>query len=345
MEKEEANFEYLNQKLAEVERLLPHYRYQFATSEEQAALKDSVGKAQDLVKAAQTAEQAQVDGALANLNKALGNLSGQKGRDEARLVLGAVASLGQDWVDRLQDSELKDKLSKQVSQARTLMDQDLVSPADFATAKAQLEASILAAKKVTPTVLHDPSHDVTVAFSGLEPSRITGLKVGKLGPEDLTEAEKQALAGRQALVYDIEGQDAQGQDVDTQYPAKVSLPSPQNQTVEQVLFLPEDGPAQSLPFQIQDGRVVFDGPHFTHYALVFAKEEQSQEPSQPGQSDPVGPEQEVTQPRPAGDKVLAAASHEDRLPETGESPSGFVLGGLVLSFLGILGLRPKRERE
>ena len=347
VEKEEANFEYLNQKLAEVERLLPHYRYQFATPEEQEALKDSVSKAQDLVKAAQTAEQAQVDAALANLNKALGNLSGQKGHDEARLVLGAVASLGQDWANRLQDPELKDKLSKQVSQARTLMDQDLVSPADFAAAKAQLEESILAAKKVTPTVLHDPGHDVTVAFSGLEPSHITGLKVGKLGPEDLTEAEKQALAGRQALVYDIEGQDAQGQDVDTQYPAKVSLPSPQDQTVEQVLFLPEDGPAQSLPFQVQDGRVVFEGPHFTHYALVFAKAEQSQEPSQPGQSDPVGPEDQThaSQTRPAGDKVLAAASHEDRLPETGESPSGFVLGGLVLSFLGILGLRPKRERE
>ena len=73
----------------------------------------------------------------------------------------------------------------------------------------------------------------------------------------------------------------------------------------------------------------------------------AQEPSQPGQSDPVGPEEqtEVTQARPAGDKVLAAASYEDRLPETGESPSGLVLGGLVLSFLGILGLRPKRERE
>ena len=114
-----------------------------------------------------------------------------------------------------------------------------------------------------------------------------------------------------------------------------------------MLFLPEDGPAQSLPFQVQDGRVVFEGPHFTHYALVFAKEEQSQEASQPGQSDPVGPEQQTqaSQARPAGDKVLAAASHEDRLPETGESPSGFVLGGLVLSFLGILGLRPKRERE
>ncbi len=58
--KRKANFEYLNQKLTEVERLLPHYRYQFATPEEQSGARIVSSKAQDLVKAAQTAEQAQV---------------------------------------------------------------------------------------------------------------------------------------------------------------------------------------------------------------------------------------------------------------------------------------------
>jgi len=53
----------------------------------------------------------------------------------------------------------------------------------------------------------------------------------------------------------------------------------------------------------------------------------------------------MARPGWGGKGFLAVFSHEDRLPETGESPSGFVLGGLVLSFLGILGLRPKRERE
>ncbi len=75
--------------------------------------------------------------------------------------------------------------------------------------------------------------------------------------------------------------------------------------------MPEDGPAQSFKFKIAG---LSEGPHLP-YALVFAKAQQKpRTKGQPRLKRSVGQRALYKQAKPAGDKVLAAAGHEDRLP-------------------------------
>ena len=150
-------------------------------------------------------------------------------------------------------------------------------------------------KEDKPAVFVDPVTGVEVQFSNLEPTAIKGLKVAKV--ED-NQAEKEELKGRGATIFDIEGVDASGQDVDTQHPSLVKIPVDKDKEVEQVLFFPEGQAPQSLAFEREGDTVIFTAPHFTHYAIVYksAKTEGPDQPIQP--EEPAKPDQPVQPEEP-----------------------------------------------
>ena len=189
-----------------------------------------------------------------------------------------------------------------VEKNKELLDSSELTPEALATAKTGLETLIALLKEDKPAVFVDPATGVEVQFSNLEPTAIKGLKVAKVGAN---QAEKEELKGREATLFDIEGVDASGQDVDTQHPSLVKIPVDKDKEVEQVLFFPEGQAPQSLAFEREGDTVIFTAPHFTHYAIVYKTPSpvlpdqpiQPEEPAKPDQ--PVQPNQPVQPEEPA----------------------------------------------
>ena len=158
-------------------------------------------------------------------------------------------------------------------------------------------------KEDKPAVFVDPATGVEVQFSNLEPTVVKGLKVAKV---EANQAEKEELKGREGIVFDIEGVDASGQDIDTHHPSFVKIPVDKDKEVEQVLFFPEGQAPQSLAFERVGDVVIFTAPHFTHYAIVY-KPAQTEGPDQPIQpEEPAKPDQPV-QPAQPNQPVQPAA--------------------------------------
>ncbi|MFQ6595724.1 endo-beta-N-acetylglucosaminidase, partial [Streptococcus sp. IMAU11618] len=188
-----------------------------------------------------------------------------------------------------------DALQALVEKNKELLDSSELTPEALATAKTGLETLIALLKEDKPAVFVDPATGVEVQFSNLEPTAIKGLKVAKV---EANQAEKEELKGREATIFDIEGVDASGQDVDTQHPSLVKIPVDKDKEVEQVLFFPEGQAPQSLAFERVGDVVIFTAPHFTHYAIVYkpAKTEGPDQPIQP--EEPAKPDQPVQPAQP-----------------------------------------------
>ena len=193
-----------------------------------------------------------------------------------------------------------------------------LTPEALETAKTGLETLIALLKEDKPAVFVDPATGVEVQFSNLEPTVVKGLKVAKV---EANQTEKEELKGREGIVFDIEGVDASGQDIDTHHPSLVKIPVDKDKEVEQVLFFPEGQAPQSLAFERVGDVVIFTAPHFTHYAIVYkpAKTEgpdqpiQPEEPAKPDQ--PVQPAAPVT-PDPANPLKPTEPSQVDQLAPT-----------------------------
>ena len=175
-------------------------------------------------------------------------------------------------------------------------------------------------KEDKPAVFVDPATGVEVQFSNLEPTVVKGLKVAKV---EANQAEKEELKVREGIVFDIEGVDASGQDIDTHHPSLVKIPVDKDKEVEQVLFFPEGQAPQSLAFERVGDVVIFTAPHFTHYAIVYKTPSpvlpdqpiQPEEPAKPDQPDQ--PDQPVqpstpTNPDPANPLKPTASSQADQ---------------------------------
>lgn len=84
---------------------------------------------------------------------------------------------------------------------------------------------------------------------------------------------KKYFAGEDAHVFEIEGLDEKGQDVDLSYASIVKIPIEKDKKVKRVFFLPEGKEAVELAFEQTDSHVIFTAPHFTHYAFVYESAE------------------------------------------------------------------------
>ncbi|SUO60331.1 endo-beta-N-acetylglucosaminidase [Streptococcus pneumoniae] len=87
--------------------------------------------------------------------------------------------------------------------------------------------------------------------------------------------EKKYFAGEDAHVFEIEGLDEKGQDVDLSYASIVKIPIEKDKKVKKVFFLPEGKEAVELTFEQTDSHVIFTAPHFTHYAFVYESAEKT----------------------------------------------------------------------
>ena len=132
-------------------------------------------------------------------------------------------------------------------------------------------------KEDKPAVFSDSKTGVEVHFSNKEKTVIKGLKVERVQASD---EEKKYFAGEDAHVFEIEGLDEKGQDVDLSYASIVKIPIEKDKKVKKVFFLPEGKEAVELAFEQTDSHVIFTAPHFTHYAFVYESAEKPQ-PAKP----------------------------------------------------------------
>ncbi|EPF48386.1 putative endo-beta-N-acetylglucosaminidase [Streptococcus pneumoniae MNZ85] len=109
------------------------------------------------------------------------------------------------------------------------------------------------------------------------------------------------FAGEDAHVFEIEGLDEKGQDVDLSYASIVKIPIEKDKKVKKVFFLPEGKEAVELAFEQTDSHVIFTAPHFTHYAFVYESAEKPQ-PAKPAPQNTVLPKPTY---QPASDQQKA----------------------------------------
>ena len=152
-----------------------------------------------------------------------------------------------------------------------------LSPEELATAKQSLKDLVALLKEDKPAVFSDSKTGVEVHFSNKENTVIKGLKVERVQASD---EEKKYFAGEDAHVFEIEGLDEKGQDVDLSYASIVKIPIEKDKKVKKVFFLPEGKEAVELAFEQTDSHVIFTAPHFTHYAFVYESAEKPQ-PAKP----------------------------------------------------------------
>ncbi|MCW6660524.1 pullulanase [Aerococcaceae bacterium NML191292] len=125
------------------------------------------------------------------------------------------------------------------------------------------------------------STQVTIAFSGKEPTKVHDLKVDIIQPT--TDAQMTALKEKDAVLFDIEALDEHGNDIDIAHPATVRIPISIGKQVEEVLFIPENAPVQSLAFTMIDGNILeFMAQHFSDYAVIFVSSDQEETPKPDG---------------------------------------------------------------
>ena len=270
-----------------------------------------------------TSTQDQVNEQLNQLTALLKALDGQANLVKEKEALSALTEEATALLASKPNHPSGDALQSLVEKNKELLASSELTPEAFATAKTGLETLIALLKEDKPAVFVDPVTGVEVQFSNLETTAIKGLKVAKV---EANQAEKEELKGREATIFDIEGVDASGQDVDTQHPSLVKIPVDKDKEVEQVLFFPEGQAPQSLAFERVGDVVIFTAPHFTHYAIVYkpAKTEgpdqpiQPEEPAKPDQ--PVQPAAPVT-PDPSNPLKPTESSKVDQLtPTTSTQP-------------------------
>ena len=289
------NDEYLKQKLAEAEAAKAKVDFTFATPEVKEALLAGMAASEKVLKEHDTSTQDQVNEQLNQLTALLKALDGQANLVEEKDALSALTEEATALLASKPNHPSGDALQALVEKNKELLDSSELTPEALATAKTGLETLIALLKEDKPAVFVDSATGVEVQFSNLEPTAIKGLKVAKV---EANQAEKEELKGREATIFDIEGVDASGQDVDTHHPSLVKIPVDKDKEVEQVLFFPEGQAPQSLAFEREGDTIIFTAPHFTHYAIVYkaAKTEGPDQPTQP--EEPTKPDQPIQPEEP-----------------------------------------------
>ena len=297
------NDEYLKQKLAEAEAAKAKVDFTFATPEVKEALLAGMAASEKVLKEHDTSTQDQVNEQLNQLTALLKALDGQANLTKEKEALSALTTEATALLASKPNHPSGDALQALLEKNKELLASSELTPEALGTAKTGLETLIALLKEDKPAVFVDPATGVEVQFSNLEPTVVKGLKVAKV---EANQAEKEELKGREGIVFDIEGVDASGQDIDTHHPSLVKIPVDKDKEVEQVLFFPEGQAPQSLAFERVGDVVIFTAPHFTHYAIVY-KPAQTEGPDQPIQpEEPTKPDQPV-QPAQPNQPVQPAA--------------------------------------
>ena len=262
------NDEYLKQKLAEVEAAKNKVVYNFASPEVKEAFLKAIEAAEQVLKDHETSTQDQVNDRLNKLTEAHKALNGQEKFKEEKTELDRLTGEAHP-----SGSALAPLLEKN----KALVEKVDLSPKELATAKQSLKDLVALLKEDKPAVFSDSKTGVEVHFSNKEKTVIKGLKVERV---QASAEEKKYFAGEDAHVFEIEGLDEKGQDVDLSYASIVKIPIEKDKRVKKVFFLPEGKEAVELAFEQTDSHVIFTAPHFTHYAFVYESAEKPQ-PAKP----------------------------------------------------------------
>ena len=271
------NDEYLKQKLAEVEAAKNKVVYNFASPEVKAAFLKAIEAAEQVLKDHETSTQDQVNDRLNKLTEAHKALNGQEKFTEEKTELDRLTGEAQELLAAKPNHPSGSALAPLLEKNKSLVEKVDLSPEELATAKQSLKDLVALLKEDKPAVFSDSKTGVEVHFSNKEKTVIKGLKVERV---QASAEEKKYFAGEDAHVFEIEGLDEKGQDVDLSYASIVKIPIEKDKKVKKVFFLPEGKEAVELAFEQTDSHVIFTAPHFTHYAFVYESAEKPQ-PAKP----------------------------------------------------------------
>lgn len=271
------NDEYLKQKLAEVEAAKNKVVYNFASPEVKEAFLKAIEAAEQVLKDHETSTQDQVNDRLNKLTEAHKALNGQEKFTEEKTELDRLTGEAQELLASKPNHPSGSALAPLLEKNKALVEKVDLSPEELATAKQSLKDLVALLKEDKPAVFSDSKTGVEVHFSNKEKTIIKGLKVERV---QASAEEKKYFAGEDAHVFEIEGLDEKGQDVDLSYASIVKIPIEKDKKVKKVFFLPEGKEAVELAFEQTDSHVIFTAPHFTHYAFVYESAEKPQ-PAKP----------------------------------------------------------------
>ncbi|WP_413790279.1 discoidin domain-containing protein [Streptococcus suivaginalis] len=120
----------------------------------------------------------------------------------------------------------------------------------------------------SPRIFTDDTTNISVTVNTGADAAV-GIQVSQM--EDLPEA----VDGKDAVVYDIELIDEDGQHIDGEFSALVKLPVDVNKLVSRVVFIPEGGELEAVEFEqvyeeeTDTSYVTFEATHFSHYAVLY----------------------------------------------------------------------------
>lgn len=271
------NDEYLKQKLAEVEAAKNKVVYNFASPEVKEAFLKAIEAAEQVLKDHETSTQDQVNDRLNKLTEAHKALNGQEKFTEEKTELDRLTGEAQELLAAKPNHPSGSALAPLLEKNKVLVEKVDLSPEELATAKQSLKDLVALLTKDKPAVFSDSKTGVEVHFSNKEKTIIKGLKVERV---QASAEEKKYFAEEDAHVFEIEGLDEKGQDVDLAYASIVKIPIEKDKKVKKVFFLPEGKEAVELAFEQTDSHVIFTAPHFTHYVLVYESAEKPQ-PAKP----------------------------------------------------------------
>jgi len=271
------NDEYLKQKLAEVEADKNKVVYNFASPEVKEAFLKAIEAAEQVLKDHETSTQDQVNDRLNKLTEAHKALNGQEKFTEEKTELDRLTGEAQELLAAKPNHPSGSALAPLLEKNKVLVEKVDLSPEELATAKQSLKDLVALLKEDKPAVFSDSKTGVEVHFSNKEKTIIKGLKVERVQAND---EEKKYFAGEDTHIFEIEGLDEKGQDVDLAYASIVKIPIEKDKKVKKVFFLPEGKEAVELTFEQTDSHVIFTAPHFTHYVLVYESAEKPQ-PAKP----------------------------------------------------------------
>ncbi|HET0617972.1 TPA: bacterial Ig-like domain-containing protein [Streptococcus pneumoniae] len=292
------NDEYLKQKLAEVEAAKNKVVYNFASPEVKEAFLKAIEAAEQVLKDHETSTQDQVNDRLNKLTEAHKALNGQEKFTEEKTELDRLTGEAQELLAAKPNHPSGSALAPLLEKNKALVEKVDLSPEELATAKQSLKDLVALLKEDKSAVFSDSKTGVEVHFSNKEKTVIKGLKVERV---QASAEEKKYFAGEDAHVFEIEGLDEKGQDVDLSYASIVKIPIEKDKKVKKVFFLPEGKEAVELAFEQTDSHVIFTAPHFTHYAFVYESAEKPQ-PAKPAPQNTVLPKPTY---QPASDQQKA----------------------------------------
>lgn len=264
------NDEYLKQKLAEVEVAKNKVVYNFASPEVKEAFLKAIEAAEQVLKDHETSTQDQVNDRLNKLTEAHKALNGQEKFTEEKTELDRLTGEAQELLAAKPNHPSGSALAPLLEKNKALVEKVDLSPEELATAKQSLKDLVALLKEDKLAVFSDSKTGVEVHFSNKEKTVIKGLKVERV---QASAEEKKYFAGEDAHVFEIEGLDEKGQDVDLSYASIVKIPIEKDKKVKRVFFLPGGKEAVELAFEQTDSHVIFTAPHFTHYAFVYESAE------------------------------------------------------------------------